>query len=147
MAQPVWGVAVRKGNSALPTLLHLDDQLDTDTHFYFTRRGMPCDPPMSLPTCKIVSVKSGVVFVHPRWRSGFQPESIQLRRRTLVEWGFMTSRPTFPLPGRSATADIAWRFLLELPLQLKRNPMAAFVNMYRYRESGELLRFKGCAKS
>ena len=41
--------------------------------------------------------------------------------------------------GRSTTADIAWRSLLDLPLQSKRNPMPTFVNMYRYRDSGEIV--------
>ena len=109
-----------------------------NTPFSFTRRNVlrPAYGPFNLQNrwCRLASsLEVPMASTPPRTSS--------------LNTDFHDDLSNFSSLGRSTTADIAWRSLLDLPLQSKRNPMPAFVNMHRYRDSRQLLRFKGCAKS
>ena len=129
----VLGVAMRKNNSAFPKPKHA---------FFFHQKRCAATHPWAMgpPTCKIVGVESMFVFVQPASMGVWLPVSkypwIQLRREPPRSTDFHDDSSNVCSLGRSATADVAWRPLLDLPLQSKRNPMAALVNMYRYRVRG-----------
>ena len=119
-------VAVRKD-----PLLSTNPTVSTSKPISFTG-NIPYGPSyLQSRSCQI-----DVVFVRPTsMGSSFYPR-IRLRR----------GPPEFPDESsnvsslrRSATADIT-----RPPAVIK---MTSFVDLYRYRESGEPLRFKGCAKS
>ena len=143
-----WAWLCWKDNSAFPRRFHLlSTKLTLNTPFSSTRReALRCNPLMGPPTCKIVGVKSMLSLSGQlRLEYGSQSRSThQVRHKPPRRNDGPSSVSSL---GCSATFDIAWRSLLHLPLQSKRNPMAAFINMYRYRESGESLGFKACTKS
>ena len=97
---------------------------------------------MGPPPCQVVAVKSmSSLFGHLRWDPAFSLDVswIRLRREPpSLRMEFPDESSNVSSLGRSATADA------RPPAVIK---MTAFVDLYRSRESGELLRFKGCAKS
>ena len=147
----VWVWLCEKDNSAFPQRFHplttqAKPQPTLNKSCSATR--MPPDPLMGPLTCKSlvssrcchcsVSFYGTTAFIH-RFNSAANPP----RRRGVHE-----EPSNISFLCSSATADmIAWRSLPDLPLESERNPMIAFVNMSRYKQSGQSLGFKAGAKS
>ena len=94
---------------------------------------------MGRPTCKVVVVKSLLpLFGQLRWDPASTP-GFDFAAEAPRRMEFHDESSNVSSLGQSATADIT------RPLAVIK--MTAFVDLYRTRESGELFRFKGCAKS
>ena len=138
----VLGVAVRKRQLRCPKA-PVNERPDNKHAFFFHQKRCPATHLWALLLAKsLLSMLS--LFDQLQCGYGFQSQS------THRKFNFPANPPRLIvqcfLSGRSATADIAWTSLLDLPLQSKRNPDGHFRQLDRCRESREMLRFEGCAK-
>ena len=142
-----WVWLRKKDNSAFPQRFRLFTTKPTlNTPFSFTR--MSCDSWTLLLTKSLVSSRCCLCSVS---FDGGTASSLEVRidstppQTALVKRSFVTSRPMFlhwVVQPLSTSPDNAY-----LASRCKIKTMADFVSMYGDRESEELLRFKGCAKS
>ena len=142
-----WVWLRKEDNSAFPQRFRLFTTKPTlNTPFSFTRR-MSCDPWALLLTKSLVSSRCCLCSVS---FDGGTASSLEVcinstPPQTALVRSFVTSRPMFlhwvvqPLSTSPDDPYSASRW--------KIKSMADFVSMYGDRESEELLRFKGCAKS
>ena len=143
-----WVWLRKKDNSAFPQRFRLFTTKPTlNTPFSFTRR-MSCDPWALLLTKSLVSSRCCLCSVS---FDGGTASSLEARMDSTppqtapVKRSFVTIRPMIPpwvVQPLSTSPDNAY-----LASRCKIKTMADFVSMYGDRESEELLRLKGCAKS
>ena len=138
-----WAWLCKKDNSAF--------RFHRLTPFYFTRRNVlrPAYGPSNLKNhcCQVDVCFRPATFDGGLASSLEVPMASAPPRTPSLNTDFHDDSSNVSSLGRSATAHIARRSLPDLPLRSKRNPMPPFVNMHQYKESGQLLRFKGCGKS